>query len=294
MMDQTRQVNQAGKRERLQWLQQPIDNATSRGCTSNHTSDYNNRNRRNNFIHNNSPHRNNNNFHTKRRKLQFDTNDNKAKKPYKAPPTVLDGKEVRKLNPSDPEEARRIHQRKRVVAYGKNTIGYDEYIKKVPKHKRKPRTLEHPMTPDAEADIPNRRWLGMVKAWRKALHKYDPPHMANNPDMPTHKPVSLCDELLLPKKPTKILTKEEQQIHEAQLQKLPVDFSNVVTVSQDNNPNDITMSTTNSISDDTTTITTTTSGVEEESKQRLDVSMNNESFLSCRWGDVCDSDDDLL
>lgn len=288
MIDQMRQVAQTNKRERLQWLQKPNDTTTTRSNTGNTTSDRYHQRRGSNIIQNNSPHRGTSDMHTKRRKLQFDTMDKKAKKPYKAPPTILDGKEVPKLNSSDPEEANRINRRKRVVGYGKNTIGYDEYIKQIPKHKRKPRTLEHPMTPDAEADIPNRRWLGMVKAWRKSLHKYDPPHMANNPDMPTHKPVSLCNELLLPKKPTKVLTAQEQQIHEAQMQQLPVDFSNVVAVSQDDKTNDVVMAT-HSISDDTTAIS-------EESEQQIDVCMNNESFVNCRWGDACDSDsdDDLL
>lgn len=57
---------------------------------------------------------------------------------------LLDGQAVPKLDPSDPESARRIQQRRRMIAYGKNTIGYDEYIKQVPKHKRKPRCPKHP------------------------------------------------------------------------------------------------------------------------------------------------------
>ena len=162
----------------------------------------------------------------------------------------------------------------------KNMKGYDEYIKQVPKHKRKPRTLEHPMTPDAEADIPNRRWLGLCKAWRKALHNYDPPDMACNPDMPTHKPVSVehSSDLLLPRKPTKVLTAEEKQIHEARIKELPVTFSNTVHVSESASEMGSSASTCSDMPEDT----------------KLDVSMNNESFLSCRWADVCDSDDDLL
>jgi len=70
---------------------------------------------------------------------------------------------------------RRIEQRKRQIAYGKNTIGYQNYIKVVPKHKRKVRSMETPMTPNPEEVMPNRRWNGLVRAWRKALHNYDPP-----------------------------------------------------------------------------------------------------------------------
>eukprot|EP00590_Aulacoseira_subarctica_P006876 CAMPEP_0172419446 /NCGR_PEP_ID=MMETSP1064-20121228/5886_1 /TAXON_ID=202472 /ORGANISM="Aulacoseira subarctica , Strain CCAP 1002/5" /LENGTH=169 /DNA_ID=CAMNT_0013158939 /DNA_START=329 /DNA_END=838 /DNA_ORIENTATION=+ len=61
-----------------------------------------------------------------------------------------------------------------MIAYGKNTIGYDEYIKQVPKRKRKPRCPKHPSTPDPTADIPTRRFQGLVKAWRISLHQYDP------------------------------------------------------------------------------------------------------------------------
>jgi len=90
--------------------------------------------------------------------------------------------EFPKLNQSDPVHARRIQQRRREVAKGKNTIGYDEYIKKVPKHKRRLRSMQHPSTPDHTRDIPNKRWQGLVKAWRKALHQYDPPDLVKTFD----------------------------------------------------------------------------------------------------------------
>lgn len=73
--------------------------------------------------------------------------------------------DTRKLNPTDPTEARRINQRLRQVLFGKNTVGYEEYIKRVPKHKRKHRSLECPMTPDHRADIPTKRWQGLLNAW---------------------------------------------------------------------------------------------------------------------------------
>lgn len=80
-------------------------------------------------------------------------------------PTVLDGQIVSKLDQSNPEHARRIHQRRKAIMYGKNTAGYEEYTKKVPKHRRKPRNIEYPVTPDHTVDIPNKRWQGLVKAW---------------------------------------------------------------------------------------------------------------------------------
>lgn len=51
------------------------------------------------------------------------------------------------------------------VAKGKNTVGYDEYVRQVPRHKRRPRFMKHPSTPDHTLDIPTKRWQGIVKAW---------------------------------------------------------------------------------------------------------------------------------
>lgn len=81
------------------------------------------------------------------------------------------------LDPVDPVHARRMQQRRRMVLLGKNTAGYEEYTKQVPKHKRRPRSMKHPATPDHQKDIPNKRWQGLVKAWRRALHQYDPPDL---------------------------------------------------------------------------------------------------------------------
>ena len=69
------------------------------------------------------------------------------------------------LDSSDPVQARRIQQRRRMILLGKNTAGYEEYIKQVPKHKRRIRSMKHPATPDHQKDIPNKRWTGLVKAW---------------------------------------------------------------------------------------------------------------------------------
>ena len=69
------------------------------------------------------------------------------------------------LDPSKPEEARRMQQRKRMIEKGKNTIGYTEYLKQIPKEQRKPKSMDHPSTPNYKANIPNRRWLGLVSAW---------------------------------------------------------------------------------------------------------------------------------
>mmetsp|Transcript_22381 Transcript_22381/g.27345 ORF Transcript_22381/g.27345 Transcript_22381/m.27345 type:complete len:335 (-) Transcript_22381:469-1473(-) len=91
-------------------------------------------------------------------------------------PLLLDGVEIPPLDASKPEHARRIQQRRRMILFGKNTVGYDEYLQKVPKEKRR-RCPEHPQTPDYTKDIPTRRFQGLVKAWRKGLHMYDPPEL---------------------------------------------------------------------------------------------------------------------
>lgn len=70
-----------------------------------------------------------------------------------------------KLDPSIPEQKRRLDQRRKMISYGKNTSGYEEYLKKVPKEKRRNRCMETPMTPDYTLDIPNKRWVGQVRAW---------------------------------------------------------------------------------------------------------------------------------
>jgi hypothetical protein len=73
--------------------------------------------------------------------------------------------DVPKLDPADPASAKRILQRRRQVLFGKNTAGYEEYTKKIPRHTRKPRSLDCPMTPDHMLDIPTKRWQGLMNAW---------------------------------------------------------------------------------------------------------------------------------
>jgi hypothetical protein len=70
-----------------------------------------------------------------------------------------------KLDPNDPAQAKRMEQRRKMITKGKNTAGYDAYVQQIPKHKRRPRSMETPSTPDPTLDIPNKRWQGLVKAW---------------------------------------------------------------------------------------------------------------------------------
>ena len=68
-----------------------------------------------------------------------------------------------KIDPS--VGAQKIYQRQKQIEKGKNTVGYDEYRRRVPFDQRIARSMDTPSTPDHTLDIPNRKWNGMVKAW---------------------------------------------------------------------------------------------------------------------------------
>ncbi|EED95237.1 hypothetical protein THAPSDRAFT_268247 [Thalassiosira pseudonana CCMP1335] len=97
-----------------------------------------------------------------------------------------------KLDPSKPDHARRIHQRRRQVLFGKNTAGYECYTKQVPRHKRRLRCADHPMTPDHLVDVSARRWQGMMNAWRRSLHKFDPPDLTTRQLATANKSITLA------------------------------------------------------------------------------------------------------
>eukprot|EP01138_Halocafeteria_seosinensis_P009592 gb/GECG01009802.1/.p1 GENE.gb/GECG01009802.1/~~gb/GECG01009802.1/.p1 ORF type:complete len:282 (+),score=31.78 gb/GECG01009802.1/:1-846(+) len=84
--------------------------------------------------------------------------------------TVQAGKTKQGSLPED--DPHRIQQRQRQIDFGKNTAGYDRYIKLVPKHKRKP---TDPQTPNPTRKYSKRMWDSMVRTWRKRLHQWDPP-----------------------------------------------------------------------------------------------------------------------
>jgi len=69
-----------------------------------------------------------------------------------------------------PEE--RLKQRQKQIDLGKKTLGYQRYADFVPRNKRKP---WHPKTPDRTKICSKRSWDGMVRKWRRMLHRYDPP-----------------------------------------------------------------------------------------------------------------------
>ena len=71
-------------------------------------------------------------------------------------------------------DPRRLSQRRKEIAYGKNTLGYERYLRMVPKEKRRhPR--DHPPTPDPTRKYSKRQFDGIVRAWRRKLHDWDPP-----------------------------------------------------------------------------------------------------------------------
>lgn len=66
----------------------------------------------------------------------------------------------------------RVRQRLKQIQFGKNTLGYERYISLVPKNKR---VKGDPRTPDIHKNCSKRSWDGLVRQWRRQLHRWDPP-----------------------------------------------------------------------------------------------------------------------
>ncbi|KAF2899196.1 hypothetical protein ILUMI_06983 [Ignelater luminosus] len=68
-------------------------------------------------------------------------------------------------------DSRVLARRQKQIDFGKNTVGYDNYIRTVPKDNRK---ADDPATPNRHMKYSRRAWDGLIKQWRLRLHKYDP------------------------------------------------------------------------------------------------------------------------
>ena len=241
---------------------------------------------------------------SKKRKLQFGQSPNLV-----GPQYTRIFEHFRDLDPSNPVEAKRITTRQKQILKGKNTIGYDEYTRQVPKENRK-KIIEHPSTPNYKADIPNRRWLGLVKAWRISLHRYDPKDLQSDlcpsDSKAGDKNKSHVKEIIpLQPKPQNV---KDQQIAEASSKGLKVDFDD--SRSQENNPTTFTF-TAPSISANQSNMTVdmnmNDSPVNESTENTIhsndDVDVDELDKWAAERGDIysedellCydDSDDDLL
>lgn len=69
-----------------------------------------------------------------------------------------------------------IDMRLRQLSIGKQTWGYQNYIRAVSKNMR---SSSHPKTPDAMERISKRRFNGKVNVWRRRLHFWDAPRSLN-------------------------------------------------------------------------------------------------------------------
>lgn len=73
-----------------------------------------------------------------------------------------------------------LKRRQKDVDFGKNTIGYQNYVQFVP---RVNRTKVDPQTPDKFIKFSRRSWDQQVKIWRQKLHAYDPNDGENDLEM---------------------------------------------------------------------------------------------------------------
>lgn len=80
------------------------------------------------------------------------------------------------LQAPEPLDDKKIAYRKAQVELGKQTAGYKAYLAAVPKEARNPHRKygKHPVTPDAHEEMGKKRWTGLVSAWRRSLHAWDP------------------------------------------------------------------------------------------------------------------------
>jgi len=77
-------------------------------------------------------------------------------------------------------DEKKIKNRQKQINFGKNTIGYETYLKQVPREKR---TKAEPWTPDKTQKCSKRSWDGQIRKWRRQLHKFDPLHKSDEEEI---------------------------------------------------------------------------------------------------------------
>lgn len=86
---------------------------------------------------------------------------------------VVNGGGNGKQNTEKITDPKVIAFRTKQISYGKNTIGYDNYIASVPIKCRSRNRSIHPRTPDPEEMCSKRSFEGRLAVWRRALHQWD-------------------------------------------------------------------------------------------------------------------------
>lgn len=81
------------------------------------------------------------------------------------------------LDPSFRDD-RRLEQRLKQIAFGKSTIGYQNYVRILPHDERDPTDPHHPVTPCFYDSCSKRMWDANLRRWRRALHYWDPEAVA--------------------------------------------------------------------------------------------------------------------
>lgn len=73
-----------------------------------------------------------------------------------------------------------LRRRQKQIDYGKNTLGYQNYLHAIPKSSR---AREHPKTPRKGVKYSRRSWDQQIKLWRIKLHTFDPQTSENGVEL---------------------------------------------------------------------------------------------------------------
>ena len=94
-------------------------------------------------------------------------------------------------SPLTPPNQHQLSQRWKQIDIGKNTLAYDEYSMRVPRHLRERRNRKHPVTPNPHTPRSKRAFDGLVRAWRRDLYAHWQPIQEDV--CPTHEPEELSE-----------------------------------------------------------------------------------------------------